>query len=210
MTDIHKCMLERMAKLELDVEEQRYIVLLDVYSVHREKAMLDWWKQTGMGRQGLLIFVPANYTGQLQPLDISFNGPFKAVVRRSMMSWLSQVIALQISGGAQPHTINLKQELQLSNLKEPFCAALDEALRLFGGSVGRRHILRGFKEAGVLACFEDDKIEQLAEQARAKLEEGALFPGGKNTQIDALLDYLLVLVHVYAPPAARCDACVDF
>eukprot|EP01048_Picozoa_sp_COSAG05_P030399 COSAG05_NODE_10534_length_560_cov_1.338395_1_plen_28_part_10 len=28
-----------------------------------------------MGKQGVLIFVPANYTGQLQPLDVSFNGP---------------------------------------------------------------------------------------------------------------------------------------
>ena len=93
MTDIHKWMVDKIEKAGLDKNEQRYIIILDVYSVHRSAEFLQWWRGSGMGKQGLLIFVPANYTGQLQPLDVSFNGPFKAILRRAMQSWLSEVIA---------------------------------------------------------------------------------------------------------------------
>ena len=83
--------------------------------------------------------------------------------------------------------INLKEEFKLANLKEPFCAALDEALRFFLEPKGRAHIVRGFKEAGILDCF-GSGAEALYAKALAANDAGTLFPGGKNTNIDVSID----------------------
>ena len=186
MTDIHKWMLERMEAMNLDTSSQRYVVILDVYSVHRSAEFLEWWRASGMATQGLLVFVPANYTGQLQPLDISFNGPFKAHLRRAMNAWLAQVISEQFENGVNADNVDLKEQLQLKNMKEPFCAAMDQALRSFLTEVGEKHISRGFEAAGILACFGSGG-EALYEKACQANDEGTLFPGGKNTNIDAAL-----------------------
>ena len=140
-----------------------------------------------MGKQGLLVYVPATYTGQLQPLDVSFNGPFKACLRRAMQRWLAELIAGKIEVGIAPGAINLKEEFKLTNLKAPFCAALDEALRYFLSAKGQRHIVRGFKEAGIMDCFGSSGRE-LYEKALVANDAGTLFPGGKNNDIDASLD----------------------
>ena len=47
--------------------------------------------------------------------------------------------------------------------------------------------MRGFREAGVLRCWEAEG-QQLYEKADELNQEGALFSGGKNTQIDVALE----------------------
>ena len=187
MTSIHTWMLEKIEKAGLDKSEQKYIVTLDVYSVHRSAEFLDWWRNSSMGNQGLLIFVPANYTGQLQPLDISFNGPFKAVLRRKMQAWLSAIIARKLADGIDPSALNLKEKFQLANLKAPFCAAMDEALRHFTTEKGEKQIVRGFREAGILDCF-GASSQELYEKACRAHEDGTLFPAAKNQSINAMID----------------------
>ena len=91
----------------------------------------------------------SDYTGQLQPLDVSFNGPFKSVLRRAMQAWLSNIVASKFVNGAAPSALNLKEEFKLTNLKAPFCAAMDEALRYFTTEKGEKAILRGFKKRRV-------------------------------------------------------------
>lgn len=203
MTSIHTKMVARMKELNLDVSQQKYIIILDVYSVHRSEETLSWWRASSMGKQGLLIYVPANYTGQLQPLDISFNNPFKAVLRREMMLWFSTVIQNQFDAGVCASAITLKSELQLQNLKEPFCDALAKALAYFVGQKGVGHIVRGFKEAGILECWGAGK-EALYREATQAAADGKLFPGGKNTAILALLD--LGDARATAPTAAEVPA----
>ena len=87
----------------------------------------------------------------------------------------------------QASELNLKKELQLTHLKEPFCAALHEGLLYFTSEQGKKHILRGFAEAGILSCWGADS-SALYEKALMAQENGTLFPGGKNTAIDALVD----------------------
>ena len=52
---------------------------------------------------------------------------------------------------------------------------------------GKAHIERGFKEAGVLDCFGVGG-RALYQKALDMNEAGTLFPGGKNTNIDASID----------------------
>eukprot|EP01043_Picozoa_sp_COSAG02_P061661 COSAG02_NODE_8329_length_2613_cov_1.451870_2_plen_121_part_00 len=96
---------------------------------------------------------------------------------------LANLVASKIEAGVEASKINLKEEFKLANLKEPFCDALDEALRFFLEPKGRAHIVRGFKEAGILDCF-GSGAEALYAKALAANDAGTLFPGGKNTSID--------------------------
>ena len=52
---------------------------------------------------------------------------------------------------------------------------------------GEKAILRGFKEAGILDCFGEGS-RALYEKALVANENGTLFPGGKNQNIDAMID----------------------
>ena len=60
------------------------------------------------------------------------------------------------------------------------------------------HILRGFREAGILDCFGDGS-RALYEKAVAANEEGTLFPGGKNQNIDAMIDSTIASIPANTP-----------
>lgn len=72
--------LPTMLANSLDVKSTHWLVLLDVYSSHRDAALLTLLRR----KYPLLhlLYVPPNCTGQLQPLDVSFQGPFKKVRAR--------------------------------------------------------------------------------------------------------------------------------
>ena len=75
---------------------------------------------------------------------------------------------------------------------------MDEALQYFITEKGQRHILRGFREAGILDCFGDGS-QALYEKAVAAKENGTLFPGGKNQNIDAMIDSTIASVPADTP-----------
>ena len=76
------------AALGLDVAMQTFILVLDCYSVHIGQEFLEWCSEKFPTL--LLLFIPANCTAWLQPLDISFNGPFKRVLRQLAGTWLAE------------------------------------------------------------------------------------------------------------------------
>ena len=48
---------------------------------------------------------------------------------RAMQSWLSEIVASKFADGLGASALNLKEEFKLTNLKAPFCAAMEEALK---------------------------------------------------------------------------------
>lgn len=59
-------------------EDQKMIIVWDVYVRHRDPDLLLWIKETYP--HIIILFVPANLTELCQPLDIYFNGEFKMVL----------------------------------------------------------------------------------------------------------------------------------
>lgn len=75
MGHVRPLMIERL----LDPETTHWMILWDVYAVHKEKTLLLSLKHKYPNL--IIIFVPANCTAELQPLDVSFNAPFKKIVK---------------------------------------------------------------------------------------------------------------------------------
>ena len=75
----------------------------------------------------LLLFVPASCTSELQPLDIKFMFPFKAILTRHSSKWMMDEVWKQLREGIPVD--KLEFDLSLTNLKKPFTHWIAEALK---------------------------------------------------------------------------------
>ena len=71
---------------------QKALLILDVYRAHRTEDVLDELKASGF----ILEYVPANCTGELQPLDVSLNQPYKASNKDAFTDWYADKVAQAI------------------------------------------------------------------------------------------------------------------
>jgi len=67
----------------------------------------------------LILFIPATCTGELQPLDVGFNGLWKVFITKFANTWLSENIMQQLRVNPDPTTVKLG--LKKSDLVAPFC-----------------------------------------------------------------------------------------
>ena len=68
----------------------------------------------------LIMFVPANCIGDLQPLDVGFNGPRRNVcITQNANNWLAQDIQRQLAENPDPSKVKLLT--RKSDLVQPFC-----------------------------------------------------------------------------------------
>lgn len=74
-------------------EDQRGLVILDVYKAHRTQDVLEEFNPNGFK----LEFVPANCTSKLQPLDLRVNGPFKERCKGQFSEWYAGKVREAIS-----------------------------------------------------------------------------------------------------------------
>jgi DDE superfamily endonuclease len=73
--DIRKYILVCIKEITLNHPS---ILILDEYSVHTEKTILDKANKYNIN----LIYVPPNTTYRNQPLDVSINGPIKSIGKK--------------------------------------------------------------------------------------------------------------------------------
>ena len=144
---------------DLAGEAQHWIVVLDCYAVHIGEEFIAWCKATYPYL--ILMYIPAACTNWLQPLDISFNGVFKGILRDAAGTWLAEHVAEQLKQVEDPTQVKL--DLRLSALKKPFCAWVASALEQMNERPSV--IKRGWDESGM------GKAMQLAGNKGADCEE---------------------------------------
>ena len=93
-------------------EAQYWIVVLDCYAVHISAEFIGWCKTTYPYL--MLMYIPAACTCWLQPLDISFNGVVKSILRNLAGTWLAEHCAQQLAQLQDPTQVKL--DLRLSAL----------------------------------------------------------------------------------------------
>ena len=179
----------KMVERGLDPAEQCWVFIIDCYSVHISREFLEWARFTYPNM--FLLYIFAGCTAWLQPLDISFNGVFKSILRQGASLWLCRYMQdqLQLNGG-DPSKVTL--DLTLTFLKPLFCHWLSNAQSL----MAERHsvIKRGWDESGMgramqLADEENgfDRTTPEFLEALALQEEGKLWEKFTERSLQTLL-----------------------
>jgi hypothetical protein len=88
--------------------DQPALCLMDVFRAHR----VDSVQQLLASNNIRVIFVSACCTGDLQPLDLSGNGDFKASLKECFIAWFADHLAAAFDNG-----ISTQPDLRLSTLK---------------------------------------------------------------------------------------------
>ena len=125
----------------LDVLTQVFILVLDCYAVHIGEEFLSWCKANYPTL--FLLFIPANCTAWLQPLDISFNCLFKRILRQLAGEWLANYMRQQLLQVSDPTQVKLN--ITLSNLRPHFARWVALALKQINSHTGT--IKRGWDES---------------------------------------------------------------
>ena len=93
------------------------------------------------------VFVPANCTNGLQPLDISVNKPAKNFMRARFQEWYAEQILQQVQGNMEKKPVDLKLSI-VKSLAAKWFIQLSDYLQ------SKPDIIRnGFKGAGITAAY---------------------------------------------------------
>ena len=108
---IEKC------KLELNLPaKQRALVILDVYKAHSTPAVHRVMEEHDIEA----IFVPNNWTAELQPLDVSVNAQFKTELKEQFTKWYVDRVceAIKANPGDMRAAVDaVKPDMRLSTMK---------------------------------------------------------------------------------------------
>ena len=121
--------LPTMSRLGLDKDTQGWVLLWDVYSSHRDAAVLLTLKENYPTL--IILFVPASTTSELQPLDKGFNHPWKTEITRRTSHWMQSQIQTLLKNCVSPEAISLPTTK--SALVNPFCTWISDATEYVRG-----------------------------------------------------------------------------
>ena len=131
--------------------EQKSLLIFDVFRAHRTDDVLSHLEKNNI----LVIFVPANCTSELQPLDLAVNGPFKRRNEEKFTNWYADrvcatmlvcnnnlaVVASQLQVDLRTSVVKpLHAQWTISSFSETGCDTTE--------------ILRGWAKAGISAVLE--------------------------------------------------------
>ena len=113
-----------IAKLGLDTENQKWVFLIDLFSVHRSVDFREWLKEEFPSC--ICLYIPPNETASTQPLDLYFNFKLKASVSRQVASWMGHEVCKQLQAGTTPDqvietkkTSNIYKTIKTCNFSVP-------------------------------------------------------------------------------------------
>ena len=124
----------------LGLEEDNFaLALFDVFAAHRCDSVLQSLQKNHIK----CIFIPANCTGELQPLDLTVNQVFKQELKACFIRWYAELVKKQLSAGVELG--NIKPDLRISVLKPLHARWLIEAASHLSSDV----LIEGFIKAGI-------------------------------------------------------------
>lgn len=151
---------ETYVKEQLESGKGTYwLLLLDVHWSNRDKQMLAALRSKYPNL--LILFVPANCTSELQPMDVSFNAPFKKTVKTSAAAWLTEEVAEALHMASSPAAVRVTTTK--TALIRPFCYWLQNGLRRMAAD--RALIQRCWRVPGLSQAWEPEPRAQLWSEA---------------------------------------------
>lgn len=134
---------ESRKKLKLS-DDHPALVLFDVFKGQCTEEVLKLLQENSI----LYIFVPANTTDRLQPLDLSVNKPAKDFMKQKFQDWYGNIICTQLDNGVDEIV-----DLRLSIMKPLIANWCIDLFHHFASSPDI--IINGFKAAGIVDALQD-------------------------------------------------------
>ena len=122
-------------------ENHPALAIFDVFAAHRSQLVLDALNKHHIK----YTFVPAGCTGELQPLDVTFNDPFKREMKELFTKWYAAIVKKELDQGKDVSTI--KPDIRTSTVKPVHARWLIEVHSKLGKN--RDVIVSGFEKAGI-------------------------------------------------------------
>lgn len=145
--------VEKMRQELLLPLDQEALVIFDVFKAHRNEQLYDLLKRNKIE----FVFVPANCTSMLQPLDAdgSVNGAFKIALRQKFIDWYSDKVAAALRENAKPD-INLRLSVLKPLHANWFLSAFEEIAQ------NREVIRNGWKKTGIYDLLKNPPKEPIS------------------------------------------------
>ena len=119
------------------------LAIFDVFATHRCDSVLKKLSSSHIHQ----IFVLASCTGELQPLDLSVNDEFKALMKDSFARWYAHEVETALDGGASLEKVMV--DLKASLIKPIHGKWLITILES-----RKATLVRGFEAAGIMDCLD--------------------------------------------------------
>ena len=132
---------------KLGAPNQHALIIMDVFTRQMTGPVLEKLRDNKI----LLVRVPANMTNIFQPLDLTVNGSFKALMKKKFTEWYSKQIANELEKGTPLDDIEVK--LKLSVLKPLHAGWLIDAYDHLTSEAGRKIIANGWQSAGITSAI---------------------------------------------------------
>ena len=163
-----------MVERNLEPQDQKWIFIMDCYGVHISLGFLTWAKEKWP--RMIPVFIYANCTAWLQPLDISFNGPFKRMLREEAGTWLAQHMQEQLAKCSDPSKVELNISLTyLRPLMVKWLAKAHERMSKEHATIKRGWDLSGMGEAFHISQGDSPRESPEFKEAEALNANGKLF-----------------------------------
>lgn len=165
---MEKIILPWMTELRRDAGDPtaHVILLVDVFSAHLTVAFRQWCRKNHI----LLHYIYPGLTGDLQPMDIAIQGPFKEDVTHFMEDYYAKLLTLYMEahGGKWD---GFEFGMKKSDLSVPFLEALGEAyVTMCTTEDGRKRHERAWRQFEI--CWDPSTQAE----ATARFEAGTLYP----------------------------------
>lgn len=131
-------------ELELAVDHYS-LAIFDVFKAHRCDSVLRKLNDNNIHQ----VFVPAGCTSELQPLDVSVNQEFKAIMKNSFSRWYAEEVRQALDQGRELQDV--KVDLRASLMKPLHANWLMLAI---SNLQEKSDLIRsGFEKSGILELF---------------------------------------------------------
>ena len=129
---------------ELKLSSDHYaLVIYDKFKGQCTPAILELLEENSID----IVFVPANCTDRLQPLDISVNKPAKNFMRAQFQEWYAIQIQQQVEGKTEKKPVDLKLSI-IKPIAARWFVKLSDYIK------SKPDIIKnGFKGAGITAAY---------------------------------------------------------
>ena len=130
---------------------QKALVIMDVFPDQITSVVLDCFKDNKIE----VVYVPANMTYLLQPLNLTVNGYAKKFTSRKFSEWYCSQIMKQLDDGKELHDINI--DLKLSKLKPLHAEWLVELYNQMSTAEDKKIIHSAWKASGITKAMRAGK-----------------------------------------------------